>query len=119
MSGILSSITEELFTEVMKGVGGEFLTDPAQIVDILSQSKSNGTAVALTSPAIGSGYFITAVQDIFLGDDDGDVLIVFKPYDITGYIFQRNKLYLWEIKSVCAFKSAFENPYIKTITPHL
>jgi hypothetical protein len=117
MSSILSSITEELFTEVMKGVGGDFVTDARQIVEILGQSKINGTAVALTSPAWGSGFFITAVQDIFLGEEDGDVLIVFKPYDITGYIFPRNKLYLWEIQSVCAFKSAFENPYIKTITP--
>lgn len=101
----------------MKGVGGEFVTDPQQILEVLSQSKSNGTAVALTSPVMGAGYFITAVQDIFLGEADGDVLIVLKPYDITGYIFPRNKLYLWEIKSVCPFKSAFENPYFKTATP--
>jgi hypothetical protein len=115
MSGVLSSITEELFNEVMKGACVEFITEQNKILDALTHSKAHGTAVAITSPALGAGYYITAVCDIFLGEEDGDILIALKPYDITGYIFPRNKVYLFEIQSVCPFKSTFENPYFKSI----
>jgi hypothetical protein len=82
------------------------------MLTILAQSKSHGTAVGIKAPNLGTGIYVTAVEDIVIGDE---IVIVLKSYDITGYMFETNKLKLWEIGSVFPFKSAFENPYMRNI----
>ena len=110
---ILSNITAELLDEVMKMVGVEFIINPEKILDVLTDSKDRKTAVAVASSILGPDYYITAVDDIILGENGGETVVTLKPYDITGYIFPRNKVVLSDIKAVSPFRSRFENPYMK------
>jgi hypothetical protein len=109
---IFSGETEEILNTVMKKLSMELVSDPGEMLNILSESKERGTAVGIKAPTLGSGIYVTAVEDILL---DEDITIVLKNYDITGYMLETNKLKLGEIKSVFPFKSAFENPYMRNL----
>lgn len=108
---ILSDETEENLNTVMRRLSMELITDPGEMLNILNESKTNGTAVGIFAPILGQEIYVTAVEDILAADD---ITIVLKNYDMTGYMLETNKLKLGEIKSVCPFKSLFENPYMKT-----
>lgn len=96
----------------MSSVNLEFFYDRNLILNILTDSKEQGTAVGINCSALGAGTFITAVEDIMLEDD---MLIVFKPYDANGHMLERNKIKLQEIDSVLPFNSIFQNPFFKSI----
>lgn len=113
MSSVLTNITAELLEEVMKMVGFEFIIDPDKILRVLTDSKDHKTAIAIACDRLGPDYYITAVDNIFLGENGGEIVVVLKPYDITGYIFVTHKVLLSDIKAVSPFKSKFENPYMK------
>jgi hypothetical protein len=109
---IFSGETEQNLNTVMDKLNMELVSDPGEILNILTESKSRGIAVGISAPMIlGDEIYVTAVEDIIIGDD---ITIVLKNYDITGYMLEKNKLKLGEIKSVFPFKSAFENPYMRT-----
>jgi hypothetical protein len=112
---IFSDETEENLKTVMQRLSMELISDPGEILNILRESKANGTAVGIFAPALGQAIYVTAVEDIL---DDDDITIVLKNYDITGYMLETNKLRLGEIKSVCPFRSLFENPYMRTTLKH-
>ena len=109
---IFSDKTEAHLHTVMENINMELVSDPGEMLNILADSKDTGKAVGINAPSLGQDIYVTAVEDIIIGKD---VTIVLKNYDITGYILETNKLKLNEIKSVCPFKSAFENPYMRTI----
>ena len=109
---IFSGETEENLNTVMKKLSTELVSDPGEMLNILAESKVSGTAVGINAPILGSEIYVTAVEDIIIDDD---ITIVLKNYDITGYMLETNKLKLGEIKSVCPFRSAFENPYMRTL----
>lgn len=83
----------------------------SEILRILISSKEESKSIAVSSPRIGEGFFITAVDDIIL--EEGETMILFKPFDATGFILPTNKLHLAEIAAVCPLKSEFENPVLK------
>jgi len=109
---IFSGETEENLNAVMQHLSMELVSDPGEMLNILAESKANGTAVGINAAPLGNEIYITAVEDVII---DEDITIVLKNYDITGYMLERNKLKLGEITSVCPFKSAFENPYMRTL----
>ena len=109
---IFSDETEENLNIVMQKLSTELVSGRGEMLDILAESKANGTAVGINAPILGSEIIVTAVEDIII---DQDVTILLKNYDITGYMLETNKLKLGEIRSVCAFKSPFGNPYMRTI----
>lgn len=109
---IFSGETEANLNTVMHKLNTELVADPGEMLNILAESKASGTAVGINAPTLGSEIYVTAVDDIVI---DQDITIVLKNYDITGYMLETNKLKLGEIKSVCPFKSPFENPYMKTL----
>ena len=98
----------------MKNLSTEMVSDPGEMLSVLSESKDNGTTVGILASVLGAEIFVTAVEDIII---DQDITVVLKNYDITGYMLETNKLKLGEITSVCPFKSPFENPYMKTLKP--
>lgn len=112
MYSIFSGETEENLKSVMGKLSMELVSDPDDMLHILTDSKTNGTAVGIKAPNLGNGIYVTAVDDIVI---DQEITIVLKNYDITGYMLETNKLKLGEIKSVFPFKSAFENPYMRNI----
>ena len=96
----------------MDSLTTELVTDPGDILNILTDSKTKGTTVGINAPVLGKEIFVTAVEDIVI---DKDITIVLKNYDITGYMLETNKLKLGDITSVCPFKSQFTNPYMRTL----
>jgi len=109
---IFSGETEANLNTVMQNLNTEFVSDPGEVLNVLTESKLNGTAVGINAPVLGSGIFVTAVEEVIIGEE---ITIVLKSYDMTGYILETNKLTLGQINSVCPFKSAFENPYMRTL----
>ncbi|HEY9486758.1 MAG TPA: hypothetical protein VIQ51_00420 [Chryseosolibacter sp.] len=109
---IFSGDTEENLNTVMQTLSTELVSDPGEMLTILAESKACGTAVGISAPLLGGEIYVTAVEDIII---DEDITVVLKSYDITGYMLETNKLKLGEIRSVCPFKSAFENPYMRTL----
>jgi hypothetical protein len=91
-----------------------FIADPAEVQKCLIESKVHKTVVGISAPILGSGVFLTGVQDII--QTDSDYVIVLAGYDITGYILERNKIRLSDIRAVCPFKSEFKNPYLHEFT---
>lgn len=98
----------------MEKLSLEMVSDRAQVLDILAESKAHGTAVGIVSSLLGTEIYVTAVEDIVI--DDQDITIVLKNYDKTGYMLGTNKLRLGDIRSVCPFKSVFENPYMRGLS---
>lgn len=96
----------------MSKLSTEFVSDPGEMLMILKESKEQGTAVGIKASVLGAEIYVTAVEEILSG---GEIIIVVKSYDITGYMLGTNKLRLGEITSVCPFKSPFENPYMRTL----
>ena len=88
----------------------EFIKFKKSLLQALVESRKKGTAIGIYSPALGEGMFVTGVEDIY--DDDSERIIVFKPYDLSGAILQRNTLSLSEIKAVCAFDMPYRNPVL-------
>jgi hypothetical protein len=98
----------------MQQIDLAFISDPAEILDALRQSKECNTVIGLSAPLLGNGVFLTAVDNIT--ELANDYSITLKGYDITGYILERNKVRLSDIRCVCPFKSPFNNPYMKEAT---
>lgn len=90
----------------------ESVSDPGEMLNILTESKLNGTAVGIYAPVLGNEIYVTAVEDVLIDDE---ITIILKSFDVTGYILEKNKLRLDEISSVCAFKSPFQNPFMKPL----
>jgi hypothetical protein len=111
---IFSGETEANLNTVMAKLSTELVSDPGEMLNILAESKASGTAVGINAPALGTEICVTAVENIII---DKEITIVLKNYDITGYMLETNKVLLSEIKSVCPFKSPFENPYMRTLKP--
>lgn len=94
-------------------VDKEFITSSDTILQELLHSKLNGNMIGISSPVLGAGMFITAIEDILL---EGKLsVIVLKRYDITGHFLTTNKLLLNKITAVCPFTSKFENPFLAKV----
>jgi hypothetical protein len=92
----------------------DFVKGSKPMLDILLNSMAHGNAVGISSPALGTGIYITAVEKILNNNDifdQSEIVIVLKGYDITGHFFERNAIKLSEIKSVWPLKSPFKNPF--------
>jgi hypothetical protein len=88
----------------------EFVTAAEDILRILIHSKEYGNVIGISSPFLGAGIFITAVEKIVL---DYEVVVVLKPHDVNGGLLEKNIFKLTEITCACAFKSRFDKLYHK------
>lgn len=86
----------------------EFVTASEEILRILIHSKEYGNVIGISSPFLGAGIFITAVDKIIM---DYEVVVIFKPNDVNGARLEKNTLKLTEITCACSFKSRFERIY--------
>ncbi len=116
MYTIFSGESEQNLNSLMDNLSLELVSDPGEMLNILAESKAHGTAVGIVAPLLGTEIYVTAVDDIII---DEEVTIILKNYDKTGYMLGTNKLRLREIKSVCPFKSVFENPYMRGLKGHI
>jgi hypothetical protein len=95
-----------------RGVNLEYITEPTEILATLTKSKDFGTSVGINATALGTGFIVTAVDDIQL-DEQGDINILLKAYDMTGHFLEVTRIKLAHIKGVIEFTSSFENPFVK------
>jgi hypothetical protein len=93
----------------------EFIKAPNEILKALLASKESGTTIGIKASVLGRGMFVTAVEDILIGDGNENTKIVLKGYDFTGHILETNVIALTDIEGVCTFDSKFGNPILKTI----
>jgi hypothetical protein len=84
------------------------------ILKILFDSKEHGNTVAVKSQSFGDGLVVTAVEDIILAED-GETIILFKPFDATGSVLPTNKVRLADIDAACPLISEFKNPVLRNI----
>ena len=87
-----------------------YIRAPNAIIKELIRSKLNGTVIGITSPALGAGMFLTAVEDILIEGEKS--VVVLKHFDINGYFFSTHQLTLDQVAAVCPFRSKFENPFL-------
>jgi hypothetical protein len=93
----------------------EFTTATEEILRILIHSKEYGNVIGISSPFLGAGIFITAVDKIIL---DYETIVQLKPFDVNGGTLEKSTLKLTEITSACAFRSRFEKLYHKQPLEH-
>jgi hypothetical protein len=93
----------------------EFVKHPKEVIKALLESKEDGKAIGIKAPVLGKGMFVTAVEDILIGDGHENTRIILKGYDFTGHVLETNTISLTEIEGVCVFDSKFGNPILKTI----
>jgi hypothetical protein len=98
----------------MQNIDLAFISEQEEILKVLYESKNQGSVVGISASILGNGIFLTGVDNIIEANDN--FIIVLKGYDVTGYILERNKIRLTDIRSVCPFKSKFTNPYLKEFT---
>jgi hypothetical protein len=84
-----------------------------EILKIIVSGKEQGNTIGISSPLLGEGFFITAVENIIL--EDGETTILFKPFDVTGFMLPTNKLRLAEIEAACPLISEFQNPVLRSL----
>lgn len=93
----------------------DFETDQQRILEIIRESFSNGTVAGFYAPStLGRGIFITSVEGI--AACNGDLEIILKEYDTSGYILPKKRVKLGEIEKVFPFQSQMANPFMKTLT---
>jgi hypothetical protein len=98
----------------MERIDFAFVSEASKILAALGESRKNETVIGISAPILGNGIFLTSVEDIKPAGND--YTIVLKGYDITGYILERNKIRLTDVRAVCPFNSPFRNPYLKELT---
>lgn len=86
----------------------EFVTASEDVLRILIHSKEYGNVVGLSSPSLGAGIFITAVEKVIL---DYEVVVQLKAFDVNGNALEKRILKLTEISSACAFRSRFDKVF--------
>jgi hypothetical protein len=86
----------------------EFTLESDEILRILIHSKEYGNVIGISSPVLGAGIFITAVDRIIL---DYETIVQLKPRDVNGGTLEKSTLKLTDIISACAFRSRFEKLY--------
>ena len=89
------------------------IREPAEILRIIVACKENGSTVGVRSAVLGKGLFITAVDDIIL--EEGETIVRFMPYDVTGFMLPKTKIAIGEIEAVCPLISEFKNPVLRNI----
>ena len=88
----------------------EFMTTHDDILRVLIHSKEYGNMVGISSPLLGAGIFMTAVDKVIL---DYETIIQLKPFDVNGGLLEKNTLKLTDITTACAFQSRFEKLFHK------
>jgi hypothetical protein len=88
----------------------EFITCRNEIINEVLRSKKDGNIIGIISSILGTGMYLTAVDDFII---DGDsAIVILKQFDMSGYMFPTTRIPLSSIKAVCPFTSKYENPFL-------
>lgn len=88
----------------------EFITHRNEIINEVIKSKKDGTIIGIISSVLGTGMYLTGVDDFITGDDSA--VVILKRFDMSGYMFPTTSIPLASIRAVCPFTSKYENPFL-------
>lgn len=88
-----------------------FTRDKGEILKALLDSKLHQTMIGLAIPTIGTGVFITSIEEIFL--DDVEPIVQLKYLDVNGRLIEKTRFYLREIIGACPLHSKWINPLLR------
>lgn len=91
----------------------DFVCDSESILSELMRSKVEGNSIAIKSVHLGGDAVVTAVEDIVV--QDGQTIVVLKPYDLTGYLLPFYKIDINDITGIYRFSTPFRNPFLDNI----
>jgi hypothetical protein len=86
-----------------------FITDQSQILKCLTESLHRGTVVGITSQSAGHTMFLTAVENIFNSAVNGEKMISFKKFDISGAMHDKHCLPLKDIDRVQSYQALYKD----------
>jgi hypothetical protein len=107
IKGLLLKSTRNL---TCSGQAFELIRSGKDIIKELISNKASGNVVGVYAPALGSGMFLTGVQDLY--EEGKATVVVFYRYDLSGEILSRNCITVDEIEMVCSFNQRYSNPLL-------
>lgn len=91
----------------------QFFRDPQEKLRAIMNSLEEGTSIGVKAAALGERVVVTGVQNVLI--DEGETVVVLKPYDSSGYILPATRLRLSEISIVMTFLTRFPNPILDNL----
>jgi hypothetical protein len=88
------------------------VTEPKEIFQALLKSRNTGAVIGIRSSPLGSITYLTGVDDIWV-DNTGNISIILKPCDISGYAFPIREIDLDKISSVIPFSTRFQSLWVE------
>jgi hypothetical protein len=80
-----------------------FLFSKEEMLTELFRSKESGCVLGIFSPILGQGIFLCHVKEVWMDEDEEDVVILLHENTFTGSRPEVHALYLYEIDRVYAF----------------
>jgi hypothetical protein len=84
------------------------VTEPQEIFLALLNSRNTGVIIGIRSSPLGNITYLTGVEDIRV-DNAGNITVVLKPCDTSGYAFPIREIDLDKICSVIPFSTRFQS----------
>jgi hypothetical protein len=82
-----------------------FLISKEEMLAEFFRSKENGYMLGIFSALLGQGIFLCHVKEVWMDEDEEDVVIVLHENTFTGIRPDVHALYLHEIERIYAFTS--------------
>lgn len=90
----------------------KFIKIRKAILKEITSSKRSGYLLGVYCSALGSGMFVTAVEDIYEAGKD-NMMVVFKWYDKNAHILSMTHVSLDEISAVCPVNKSFQESNLR------
>lgn len=87
----------------------QWITDAAEILKVLIDSKENGNVIGITALSFGPTIAMTAVDDIV--DVKNDKIVLLRENDLLGIKLAESEVLLSEIVSVYPLKTKYNDPF--------
>jgi hypothetical protein len=81
-----------------------FLISKEEMLAELFRSKESGCVLGILSVVLGQGIFLCHVKEVWMDEDEEDVVVLFHENAFTGVCPDVHTLYLHEIERIYSFK---------------
>jgi len=92
----------------------DFISKKNQIIKELDFCRKTGALVGVYSKQLGDGLFLVGVEDLVY--DIKDDLVVFHPYDMTGFELRQRSIRVSNIHMIIPFNNRYVKPNISIPT---
>jgi hypothetical protein len=92
----------------------DFICKKNQMIRELDFCRKTGALVGVYSKQLGDGLFLLGVEDLVYAIKDD--LVIFHPYDMTGFELRQRSIHLSEIHMIIPFNNRYIKPNISIPT---